>query len=253
MKEDLRAAAAVAKGRKVADGVTALVVPGSGHVKHQAEEEGLDRIFLEAGFDWRDAGCSMCMSMNNDKAMNAERVATLLRTRNFEGRQGNSAKITLDGPGDGRRRRGGQLQRVAIARALALEPRYLVCDEPLSALDVSVQAGIINLFLELQQSRGLAMLFISHDLAVVRHLSDQVVVMRRGEIVESAAADDFYRRAAHPYSRELLGLAPDLAAASADMTAGDMTAGDTAAGDTTAGDTAAGARAAGKTAPGRGE
>ena len=71
--EDLRAAAAVAKGRKVAAGVNALVVPGSGLVKHQAEEEGLDRIFLEAGFEWRDAGCSMCLAMNDDKAMNGER------------------------------------------------------------------------------------------------------------------------------------------------------------------------------------
>jgi len=84
-------------GRKVADGVTALVVPGSGHVKHQAEEEGLDRIFLEAGFEWRDAGCSMCMSMNNDKAMNGERVATT-SNRNFEGRQGKNAKSHLMGP-----------------------------------------------------------------------------------------------------------------------------------------------------------
>lgn len=107
---------------------------------------------------------------------------------------------------------GGQLQRVAIARALALEPAYLVCDEPLSALDVSVQAGILNLFLDLQQSRGLAMLFISHDLAVVRHLSDHVVVMRSGEIVENATADDFYRRPSHSYSRELLGLETGLAA-----------------------------------------
>jgi peptide/nickel transport system ATP-binding protein len=107
---------------------------------------------------------------------------------------------------------GGQLQRVAIARALALEPAYLVCDEPLSALDVSVQAGIINLFLDLQQSRGLAMLFISHDLAVVRHLSDRVLVMRHGEIVEDATADDFYHRPTHAYSRELLGLEAELAA-----------------------------------------
>jgi 3-isopropylmalate/(R)-2-methylmalate dehydratase large subunit len=95
--EDLRAAAAVAKGRKVADGVTALVVPGSGHVKHQAEEEGLDRVFVEAGFEWRDAGCSMCMSMNDDKAMNGERVATT-SNRNFEGRQGKNAKSHLMGP-----------------------------------------------------------------------------------------------------------------------------------------------------------
>jgi 3-isopropylmalate/(R)-2-methylmalate dehydratase large subunit len=95
--EDLRSAAAIAKGRKVADGVTALVVPGSGHVKHQAEEEGLDRIFVEAGFEWRDAGCSMCMSMNDDKAMNGERVATT-SNRNFEGRQGKNAKSHLMSP-----------------------------------------------------------------------------------------------------------------------------------------------------------
>jgi 3-isopropylmalate/(R)-2-methylmalate dehydratase large subunit len=95
--EDLRAAAAIARGRKVADGVVALVVPGSGHVKHQAEAEGLDRIFVEAGFEWRDAGCSMCMSMNNDKAMRGERVATT-SNRNFEGRQGKNAKSHLMGP-----------------------------------------------------------------------------------------------------------------------------------------------------------
>ncbi len=95
--EDLRAAAAIAKGRKVADGVVALVVPGSGHVKHQAEEEGLDRVFLEAGFQWREAGCSMCMSMNDDKAMNGERVAST-SNRNFEGRQGKNAKTHLMGP-----------------------------------------------------------------------------------------------------------------------------------------------------------
>src|SRR5271165_5996397 len=95
--EDLRAAAAIARSRKVAEGVTALVVPGSGHVKHQAEEEGLDRIFLEAGFQWRDAGCSMCMSMNDDKAMNGERIAST-SNRNFEGRQGKNAKTHLIGP-----------------------------------------------------------------------------------------------------------------------------------------------------------
>ena len=102
---------------------------------------------------------------------------------------------------------GGQLQRVAIARALALEPRYLVCDEPLSALDVSVQAGVVNLLLDLQSSQGLAMLFISHDLGVVRHMCDRVLVMYRGEIVESANADELLRVPASRYSRTLLGLA----------------------------------------------
>jgi 3-isopropylmalate/(R)-2-methylmalate dehydratase large subunit len=95
--EDLRAAAAIAKGRRVADGVRALVVPGSGLVKHQAEEEGLDQIFLEAGFEWREPGCSMCMSMNADKAINGERIAST-SNRNFEGRQGRNAKTHLMGP-----------------------------------------------------------------------------------------------------------------------------------------------------------
>jgi 3-isopropylmalate/(R)-2-methylmalate dehydratase large subunit len=95
--EDLRAAAAIARGRRVAEGVRALVVPGSGLVKHQAEEEGLDRIFLEAGFEWREPGCSNCMSMNNDRAMNGERIAST-SNRNFEGRQGKNAKTHLMGP-----------------------------------------------------------------------------------------------------------------------------------------------------------
>jgi 3-isopropylmalate/(R)-2-methylmalate dehydratase large subunit len=95
--EDLRAAAAIAKGRRVAEGVRALVVPGSGLVKHQAEEEGLDRIFLEAGFEWREPGCSNCMSMNNDRAEHGERIAST-SNRNFEGRQGPNAKTHLMGP-----------------------------------------------------------------------------------------------------------------------------------------------------------
>jgi 3-isopropylmalate/(R)-2-methylmalate dehydratase large subunit len=95
--EDLRAAAAIAQGRRVADGVRALVVPGSGLVKHQAEEEGLDRVFLEAGFEWREPGCSNCMSMNNDRAEHGERIAST-SNRNFEGRQGPNAKTHLMGP-----------------------------------------------------------------------------------------------------------------------------------------------------------
>ena len=95
--EDLRAAAEIARGRRVAAGVRALVVPGSGLVKEQAEEEGLDRIFLEAGFEWREPGCSMCMSMNADKASAGERVAST-SNRNFEGRQGKGARTHLMGP-----------------------------------------------------------------------------------------------------------------------------------------------------------
>jgi 3-isopropylmalate/(R)-2-methylmalate dehydratase large subunit len=95
--EDLRAAAAVAKGRKVAAGVNALVVPGSGLVKHQAEEEGLDKIFLDAGFEWREAGCSMCLAMNADKLEPEERCAST-SNRNFEGRQGRGGRTHLMSP-----------------------------------------------------------------------------------------------------------------------------------------------------------
>jgi 3-isopropylmalate/(R)-2-methylmalate dehydratase large subunit len=95
--EDLRAAAAVAKGRKVAAGVNALVVPGSGLVKHQAEEEGLDRVFLEAGFEWREPGCSMCLAMNADKLLPGERCAST-SNRNFEGRQGRGGRTHLMSP-----------------------------------------------------------------------------------------------------------------------------------------------------------
>jgi 3-isopropylmalate/(R)-2-methylmalate dehydratase large subunit len=95
--EDLRVAAAIAKGRKVAGGVRALVVPGSGLVKKQAEEEGLDRIFTEAGFEWREAGCSMCLAMNPDKLAPGERAAST-SNRNFEGRQGPGGRTHLMSP-----------------------------------------------------------------------------------------------------------------------------------------------------------
>ena len=95
--EDLRAAAVVAKGRKVAEGVQALIVPGSGLVKAQAEEEGLDTIFLEAGFEWREAGCSMCLAMNADKLKPGERSAST-SNRNFEGRQGPGGRTHLVSP-----------------------------------------------------------------------------------------------------------------------------------------------------------
>jgi 3-isopropylmalate/(R)-2-methylmalate dehydratase large subunit len=95
--EDLRAAAAIAKGRRVADGVLALVVPGSTQVKIQAEEEGLDRVFTDAGFEWREAGCSMCLGMNPDILQPGERCASS-SNRNFEGRQGKGGRTHLVSP-----------------------------------------------------------------------------------------------------------------------------------------------------------
>jgi 3-isopropylmalate/(R)-2-methylmalate dehydratase large subunit len=95
--EDLRAAAEVVKGKKVADSVQAMVVPGSGLVKHQAEEEGLDRLFIDAGFEWREAGCSMCLGMNPDQLRPGERCAST-SNRNFEGRQGKGGRTHLMSP-----------------------------------------------------------------------------------------------------------------------------------------------------------
>ena len=103
---------------------------------------------------------------------------------------------------------GGQRQRIGIARALAVEPEFVICDEPVSALDVSVQAQIVNLLEDLRAKFGIAMLFIAHDIAVVEYLSDRIMVMTRGKIVETGDAEEVCKNPKHPYTKELIASVP---------------------------------------------
>ena len=136
-----------------------------------------------------------------DGAARRERVAALLAQVGLAAADGDKFPHEFSG---------GQRQRISIARALSSNPEFLVCDEPTSALDVSVQAQILNLMQELQRSLGLTFLFISHNLAVVRQVSDRIGVMYLGRIVEQAASETLFRQPRHPYTRALLAAIPDL-------------------------------------------
>ena len=128
-----------------------------------------------------------------------QRALELMGTVGLAERLANSYPHELDG---------GRRQRIGIARALSLEPQFIVCDEPVSALDVSIQAQVINLLLDLQETHGLTYMFITHDLSVVKYISDDIMVLYMGEVVEKAPADELFQRTLHPYSKALLSAIP---------------------------------------------
>jgi len=130
-----------------------------------------------------------------------ERTAELMRTVGIDDRLRYSYPHELDG---------GRRQRVCIARALALEPDFIVCDEPVSALDVSIQAQVLNLLMDLQDQRQMAYMFVTHDLSVVRHISDEICVMYLGQLVEKCETEELFNNNLHPYTKALLSAIPSV-------------------------------------------
>ena len=138
--------------------------------------------------------------VSNKKEL-AERVAELMALVGLSPRLVNTYPHELDG---------GRRQRIGIARALALKPKFIICDEPVSALDVSIQAQILNLMQDLQEQLGLTYIFITHDLSVVKHFSDEIAVMYLGQLIEKASAKELFQNPSHPYTRALLSSIPSI-------------------------------------------
>ena len=140
----------------------------------------------------------VCKTITNKKEMDGK-VFELMETVGLAERLVNSYPHELDG---------GRRQRIGVARALALDPKFIVCDEPVSALDVSIQAQILNLMMDLQDERGLTYMFITHDLSVVKHISSEIMVMYMGKYVEKASSQELFDNPLHPYTKALLDAIP---------------------------------------------
>ena len=135
----------------------------------------------------------------NEKAAITQQVEKIMNLVGLAKRLVNTYPHELDG---------GRRQRIGIARALAVNPKFIVCDEPVSALDVSIQAQILNLMQDLQERLGLTYIFITHDLSVVKHISDEIMVMYLGQVVEKCGSDDLFKDPRHPYTKALLSAIP---------------------------------------------
>ena len=189
--------------------VVGLYGPSSGQIQFARDDFRVQMIFQDpyASLNprWRVGNIIAepitTLRLLHDPAAIAQRVSELLQIVGLSPSDGEKYPHEFSG---------GQRQRISIARALAGEPEFLVCDEPTSALDVSVQAQILNLMKKLQKELGLTYLFISHDLSVVRHMSDEIAVMYLGRIVEMAATEKLFAQPLHPYTRLLLETIPDL-------------------------------------------
>ena len=190
--------------------VAGILEPSSGSVRYRGGKPGLKVQMI-----FQDPFASLNPRMRvRDIVGEAPVVHGLVKEKDLDGYlDGLLARCGLDPsykPRYPHQFSGGQRSRIGIARALAVKPEFLVCDEAVAALDVSIQAQILNLFMQLRRDLGLTYLFISHDLAVVEHLSDRVVIMYLGRVVESAATDEIFSRANHPYTQALLKQVPRL-------------------------------------------